>query len=272
MTAREDELADPKISALLDHADKLLVGVVVAQRVRQNVARARRAYGKWRDATQTEEQRHWLHVAGSRALAAALEVQVAFVEATRSGAPPSAMTAKLAATLLEVSTRTVDAGASSSSSSPAGEAETVDEPTVTNAPVQEAALSIEKCAAIAASIARRRADKDSILERNKLTDQVWNELDQRWADAVKEDIKQGKNGLLGSYDDAYVGQLEDERGPITVEEYARLVVAAERGVEQQVLAELDLPRGATARIKRVWLRKTMQDKNLARKVREALDS
>lgn len=270
MTAREDELTDPKISRLLDHADKLLVGVVSTVRVRENVARARRAYGRWRAATQAEEARHWLHVMGSRALAAALEVHVGFVEAKRSGATPSAMSTTLAATLLEVSSRTIEAP----SPGPGGSADegfVAGQTTAAPAPAPAQLHAIETCARIAASVARRRADKDLILERNQLTDDAWNELDQHWAEAVKEDIKQGKNMLLVSYDDAYVAQLEDERGPISVEEYARLVVAAERGVEQQVLAELDLPRGATARIKRVWLRKTMQDKALARKVREALD-
>lgn len=73
MTAHhDDELADPRIAALLEHADKLLVGASASSRVRQNVARARHAYGQWREASGADDVRHWRHVVGSRALAAAL--------------------------------------------------------------------------------------------------------------------------------------------------------------------------------------------------------
>lgn len=129
---------------------------------------------------------------------------------------------------------------------------------------------LTRCAAIAASVARRRDEKATILDKHELSPAQWAELQEHWADAIKLDLKRGKATLLASYDEAYVAQLEAERGPIGVEEYAKLVVAAERGVEPETLVELDLPQGATLRLNRVWLRKTMQDKTLARRVRDAV--
>jgi hypothetical protein len=76
--------------------------------------------------------------------------------------------------------------------------------------------------------------------------------------------------LLRAYDAAYVAQLEKERGPITVEEYARLVVASERGGAAPLLEELRMPRGAFMRIERVWLDRVAEDDALAASVRKAI--
>ena len=69
-------------------------------------------------------------------------------------------------------------------------------------------------------------------------------LDKHWNDAISRETARGKTRLLQAYDAAYVAQLEQERGPLQVEEYARLVVAAERGGTGKVLAEMTLPRRA----------------------------
>jgi len=134
-----------------------------------------------------------------------------------------------------------------------------------------ATYPIERCASIAASIARRKADKLAILERHELAPELWAELDRHWTEAIQRDAQRGKSSLLRAYDEAYVAQLEAERGPISVEEYARLTVAAERGVEPQTLAELDVPRGAVLRLRRIWLEKTAESPALARRVREAIE-
>jgi hypothetical protein len=76
--------------------------------------------------------------------------------------------------------------------------------------------------------------------------------------------------LLKAYDAAYVAQLEKERGPITIDEYARLVIASERGQVAPTLTELKLPRGAVLRIERVWLDKVADDPELAANVRKAI--
>ena len=128
---------------------------------------------------------------------------------------------------------------------------------------------VERCAAIAASVARSRSDRAAILERNDFTEETWKAVERRWAGAISEEATRGKAGLLRAYDEAYLAQLEVERGPITVKEYARLVVAAERGTEPEALVELGLPRGAMLRVQRVWMKKMSA---LGRQVREAVEA
>jgi len=72
-------------------------------------------------------------------------------------------------------------------------------------------------------------------------------------------------------DEAYVKQLEEERGPIDVEEYARINVSVERGTAEATLEELQLPREALMPIERVWLKKRTQDSALRERVRKALE-
>jgi len=59
-----------------------------------------------------------------------------------------------------------------------------------------------------------------------------------------------------------VEQLERERGPLHLNDYARLVVAAERGTLSATLAKMGLPRGSMLRIERVWLQKIAADEGL----------
>jgi hypothetical protein len=141
----------------------------------------------------------------------------------------------------------------------------------TEAKQKLADFPLERCSALSASIARRKGEKAAILARNDLTSEQWAELELHWADVIQEETKRGKTDLLSRYDAAYVAQLETERGIITVEEYAQLAVAAERGVERETLAKMDLPRGVMLRLRRVWLKKTAADAALAKRVREALE-
>jgi hypothetical protein len=129
---------------------------------------------------------------------------------------------------------------------------------------------LERCAAITASMARRKAERGAILEQNELTAEVWARLEEHWAEVMKKDLERGRMGSLRAFDAAYVGRLEEERGPVTVEEYARLVVAGERGTERDVLDALGLPRGAMMRIKRVWDARTAGDAALGKRVRRAV--
>jgi hypothetical protein len=76
--------------------------------------------------------------------------------------------------------------------------------------------------------------------------------------------------MLNAFDAAYVAQLEAERGVVTVEEYARLVTAAERQTENEVRAELHLPREALPRVKRVWEKRIAASRALGKRVREAV--
>jgi len=89
---------------------------------------------------------------------------------------------------------------------------------------------------------------------------------------IRAETGRGRSALLKAYDMAYIAQLEEERGPIRVEDYARLLVAAERGSGDVKLAAMGLPRGALLRIQRVWLGKVAGDAELGKSVRIAVES
>jgi len=136
-------------------------------------------------------------------------------------------------------------------------------------PIEE--YPLERCARIAASIARTRARLAEILEQHALDEERWDALRTHWASAIKSENERGKTALLRAYDAAYVAQLEDERGPIAVDEYAKLVVASERGRAEPALAELGLPDSAMLRIHRVWMQRTIKDPEMRTQVRRAVE-
>jgi len=141
------------------------------------------------------------------------------------------------------------------------------------APVAEPGpIPIEQCGALAASLARRPEDASKILDDAKLTPEQWKATEALWADRVRAETGQGRAQLLRTYDAAYVARLEQERGPIEVEEYARLVVAAERGQSSPTLRELGLPTGAMVRIERVFLRRLVDRPTLGDRVRKAVEA
>jgi hypothetical protein len=144
------------------------------------------------------------------------------------------------------------------------------------APAPPAALPLDafplaRCAAIAAALAHRPPDRARILERHELSPALYASLDEHWTARLRAEVDRGKTALLSAYDAAYVAELERLRGPIRVEEYASLLVAAERGQSDRALAELDLPRGALLRLKRVWLVKCAEDLALGASVRGAVE-
>jgi hypothetical protein len=134
-----------------------------------------------------------------------------------------------------------------------------------------AAFPIERCAAIAASIARRPPERPRLLEAHGLRKLVWQDLEEHWSAAIRDEAVRGKNALRTTYDAAYVAQLEKERGPIDARAYAALVVAAERGQSDRALADLDLPPGAMMRIRMVWLARLAKDPALAAEARGAIE-
>jgi hypothetical protein len=132
-------------------------------------------------------------------------------------------------------------------------------------------ISLEKCAAITASIARRRADEAKILEVNELDRPSWEAAQARWLESIRRELERGKRELLRRFDAAYIEQLEKERGPIQITEYAQIVVASERGKAIDVLEGFALPAGSLMRIDRLWMERMGLDAELAQKVRESVD-
>ncbi|WP_437494720.1 DUF2169 domain-containing protein [Sorangium sp. So ce1014] len=132
------------------------------------------------------------------------------------------------------------------------------------------AYPLARCAAIAARLAKRPETLDAILAAEALSTDTWEALHAHWLDAIRADVGRGKRRLLSSYDAAYIAALEAERGPITADEYARLVIASERGNEAQTRAELGLPDGVLLRLRRVWLERIVKDPSAAQEVRAAM--
>ncbi len=139
-------------------------------------------------------------------------------------------------------------------------------------PVADEDDTIERCARLSASIARRKEDRDKILESDKLDDARFKAMQTRWNDAITTETSKGKTKLLEKFDDAYVMRLEEERGPIRPEEFAQIVVAAERGVVEPTLKDLGLPQSSLMRIERVYLRRTMANLELSQRVTRAIEA
>lgn len=129
---------------------------------------------------------------------------------------------------------------------------------------------LERCARIAAGLARSPGAAAEILEKHALSPATWARLDEHWAGAMRDDAERRKSARRKAYDAAYVAQLEKERGPITVEEYAQIVVASERGDEHGVAERLGLPPEAAMSVRRVWIARTARDLELGASVRRAL--
>jgi hypothetical protein len=138
-------------------------------------------------------------------------------------------------------------------------------------PLPTEKYDLARCARLDAAIARTPAESPRLLEAEELTEASWPPLRDHWAREVRRDAERGKTAKLRAYDDAYVGQLEDDRGPIAVDEYARITVAVERGTASATLAELGLPDASLMRIQRVWMQKTSGDAELRRLARSAVE-
>lgn len=137
---------------------------------------------------------------------------------------------------------------------------------------------IERVAAITAEIAESRtphAKPDhrppaEVLRVNDLTEASWGAVVRHWTDAVQAERTRGPGRLQAAYDAAYVAAVEGYRGPITCEEYARLVVAMERKESERVLADLRIQRPALMHLVRHWTRRAAADARLSKDAQAAL--
>lgn len=133
-------------------------------------------------------------------------------------------------------------------------------------------VTIERCAAIAAAIAEQRAPRDEVLAANGLTGEEWKAVEERWAKAIAADVKGSPARLLGAYDSAYIAAIESFRGPVTAEEYGRLLHAMKAGKVNEALVGLRIQRTAMTRLMRVWTKKLAEDPQLLRKVQSVTDA
>jgi hypothetical protein len=130
----------------------------------------------------------------------------------------------------------------------------------------------ERCGAIAARLACDEVSTGDILRAEDLDAARWKRLHEHWLDRIRDEAARSRKKLLSDYDGAYVSALESQRGPIALDDYARLAEAAERSAVAEVLAERGLPDGAWPHIHRVWIQRMVTDVRLGKQVRTAIDA
>lgn len=131
-------------------------------------------------------------------------------------------------------------------------------------------LAIEEVAAIAAELAEGKQERAKVLEKHGLGERAWRRNEARWADAIEAESARGTHALRGAYDAAYVAKVEGFRGPITLEVYARILVALERGKVNEVLTALRIHHPALMPIVRLWTRKVATDMKLGDAANDAI--
>jgi hypothetical protein len=131
-------------------------------------------------------------------------------------------------------------------------------------------LTIEKTATIAAELAEGKTERARILEAHGVREGAWKASETRWDQALEEEQGRGKSALRGAYDVAYTARVEKFRGPITLDEYAQIMVGLERGRANGVLDALKIQRPALMPIVRVWAKKVARDAKLGAEAAKAL--
>ncbi|MFS8068877.1 MAG: hypothetical protein ACMG6S_21160, partial [Byssovorax sp.] len=135
--------------------------------------------------------------------------------------------------------------------------------------IEPEGVSVDRCAAIAAEIAEKRSPRDEILQARGITLEAWTTIEDHWAKAIAAEAKRNASKLTDAYDAAYVAAVESFRGPVTAEEYGRLLQAMKAGKVNQALDDLQIQRAAMPRLMRVWTKRLAEDPQLLRKVQGA---
>ncbi|MBK8254737.1 MAG: DUF2169 domain-containing protein [Polyangiaceae bacterium] len=133
-------------------------------------------------------------------------------------------------------------------------------------------FSIEKCAQIAAQIDHTPSKKSTYLEEVSLTLTTWARLSDHYRELVSKELARNKSTHLKKEDAAYVAWVEQNRGPISAQEYAHLCITADLTDPAAELQKLHIAAQAWPRIKRVWTAKMAKDPKLFLTVRSLMDS
>lgn len=179
------------------------------------------------------------------------------VEAARAGAPPASDAAPSVA-------QAPATGSYARAETAAGAAPA--EPGVEDAVTRfdPESVPIHRYAAILAEIFERRAPRERILRKHDLTEGSWAVVERHWTEAIEKEARRGSSRLRHESDAAHVAAVEGFRKkPITVQEFARIVIAAERGTSSESLDELRIQRPALMPIVRLWTKKVAADPELA---------
>ncbi|WP_437336520.1 DUF2169 family type VI secretion system accessory protein [Sorangium sp. So ce394] len=131
-------------------------------------------------------------------------------------------------------------------------------------------VPVERFAAISAEIAERRAPRPEVLRAHGLGERAWDAVERRCRALLDKDARAGGR-LRAAHDAAYVAAVETFRGPIALEEYARIAVGLERGAAGEVLDALAIQRAALMPIVRVWTKKAAGNMALSAELMALLD-
>lgn len=105
-------------------------------------------------------------------------------------------------------------------------------------------FSVERIAKIAASLDLEPDLRTEILSANELDEDAWERIEERHDEALRAALAAGETTALERWDAGYLARIEEERGPITMDEYASIVAANQRGASAARLAELEIPEAA----------------------------
>lgn len=141
-----------------------------------------------------------------------------------------------------------------------------------NEPISSAELTLEQLSVVLAELAEGRSSRAEILREHGVNDHSLCINQKKWSEELKRESKRGITRLQTTSDDAYVTRVEEFRGPVKLDEYARLIVAIERGEADQALDELRIQRPALMRVVRLWTQKVNRDVHLSEKTAEVLAS
>jgi len=108
------------------------------------------------------------------------------------------------------------------------------------------------------------------LQAEDLDAERWRALQEHWTEAMRGREERRDRKLLGEQDRGYVNELEAQRGPIAIDDFARFAEAAERGAQAEALAERNLPAAAWPHLQRFWIDRVLKDPVLAEQVRRAM--
>lgn len=114
-------------------------------------------------------------------------------------------------------------------------------------------LPLEATASLAAELAFAPALRHATLAREGVSVERYEASRKHWKVSLDAELKRGRTSDVARFDRAYVDAVWSLRGELSPEEYARLLVAQERGSLREVLADTRIPRDAWMPIQRVAL-------------------
>ncbi|MDI1475310.1 DUF2169 domain-containing protein [Polyangium sp. y55x31] len=115
-----------------------------------------------------------------------------------------------------------------------------------------ATFTIEQFATLSAEFAEQHEPRADLLRRHALSERTFAAIERRFSRELTDEASRGEHEERTKYDRSYVAAVEGFRGPITADEYARIMASLVRGQANAVLDELRIQRPALMPILRSW--------------------